>query len=101
MKGSKNLYKIAVLALATAALVGKAALAEDLPQSEANESSSNIVLATAHKQTNENTEAQPAIDGQADESAVTDALASVLADSKNELELRLLDHKSLILTADL
>jgi hypothetical protein len=101
MNHSTNLYRSAVLAIATAALIGKAALAEDLPENEATESNSNIVLAKAAKPADQATDTQTSASEYADESGVTQALESVLSDSKIELEMRLSGRKSLILTADL
>ena len=101
MNHSTNLYRSAVLAIATATLIGKAALAEDLSRNDATEANSNIVLAKAATPTNQATDAQTSASQYADESGVTEALEGVLTDSKIELEIRLSDHKSLILTADL
>jgi hypothetical protein len=95
MNHSTNLYRSAVLAIAVAALIGKAALAEDLPKSD---SSSDIVLAKVTSPINQE---QTSASKYADDSGVTEALESVLADSKIELELRLSDHKLETLTADL
>jgi len=101
MNYTSSLYKGAVLAIAAAALIGKAALADDLTASDADESSTNIVLAKAATPVNQADDKQTSARNYADESGVTEALERVLADSKIELEIRLMGHKSLILTADL
>ena len=101
MKHQIMLYRSAVLAIATAALVGNAALADELPQSDASETSSNIVLAKGKTPGNQLEKSQTTFASDADEAGIAQALEHVLADSKTELEIRLSDHKSLILTADL
>ena len=101
MDHTSNLYKGAVLALATAALIGEAALADNLSPNEADETSTNIVLAKSATPVNQADDTQTASSNFADESGVAEALENVLADSKIELEIRLMSHKSLILTADL
>ena len=101
MNHSNNLYRSAVLAIATAALIGKAALAEELPQNEATDTESKIVLAKAATSTDTTGDSQTSANEYADESGVTEALESVLSDSKIELEMRLSGRKSLVLTADL
>jgi hypothetical protein len=101
MKHRTILYRSAALAIATAALIGNLALADELPQSDADETSSNIVLAKAKKTGNQAEKFQVTIASDADEAGVTEAMEHVLADSKTELEIRLSGHKSLILNADL
>ena len=101
MKHRTILYRSAVLAIATAALIGNLALADEQPQSDASESSSNIVLAKAKTTGNQAEKTQVTIASDADEAGVTQAMEHILADSKTELEIRLSGHKSLILTADL
>jgi len=101
MNHTSILYKGAVLAIATAALIGKAALAEDLSPGDTDESSTNIVLAKAATTVNQADGKQTSSSNYADDSGVAEALEGILADSKIELEIRLLGHKSLILTADL
>jgi len=101
MNHSTYLYRSTILAIATLALIGKAALAEDQPESEAHETNSNIVLAKAATPEDPAGDSQTSSSQYADESGVTEALDSVLSESKIELEMRLSGHKSLILTADL
>ena len=98
MNRKTKLYTGIVLALAASALAGQAALAEDLLLDEATPTQSSIVVADATTSVNETSTISNA---DIQDAAVTEALAGVRADSKLELEMRLLGHKSSILTADL
>jgi hypothetical protein len=98
MNRETKLYRGIVLALAASALTGQAALAEDLLLDETTPTQSSIVVAGA---TTAVSETSTISNDDIQDAAVTEALAGVLADSKLELEMRLLGHKSLILTADL
>ena len=98
MNRKTKLYSGIVLALAASALTGQATLAEDLLPDETTATQSSIVVADA---TSAVSETSTISNDHLQDAAVADALAGVLADSKLELEMRLLGHKSLILTADL
>lgn len=101
MKHSNTLYRSAVLAIATAALIGNAALAEDAPNDDAADTSSTIVLAEANRPVTRTSKLQTSASEHADTSGVTEALDNLAADSKIELEMRLSGHKSLFLAAGL
>ena len=98
MNRKTKLYRGIVLALAASVLTGQAALAEDLLLDGTTATQSSIVVADA---TTAVSEASTISNDHLQDAAVADALAGVMADSKLELEMRLLGHKSQILTADL
>ena len=101
MNRNMKLYRGIVLALTASALTGQVAVAEDLPLDQATPTQSNIVVAKATSATTPVSETSTISNKDIQDAAVTEALAGVLADSKLDLEMRLLGHKSTILTADM
>lgn len=100
MNRQTTLQQSAVLLAAAVALCGTAALADDTPVTKAEPENTTVVIAKVIAKattpaTGTGKSAEDAVDP-----AVADALDSLVADNKLELDMRLADHKSVILAAD-
>ena len=91
-------YKAALLAVAAIALTGTPALADDLSIAETSPADTNILVAKAGLPKNTPTKPESLQDDQ--DKAVAEAIESVMEDNKQQLDLRLSGHKSVILAAD-
>jgi len=91
-------YRSALLAVAVIAVTGTLALAGDLPIIDQSSPGTTIVVAKIDSPANVASKPRTLQDDQ--DRAVAEAIESVMADNKLQLNLRLSGQKSVILAAD-